>query len=100
MKTKAKTKTKIYKIRNYKGNLVESLKNFSKKYKKMRIVEAVADDDELKIKAEESNQLDEASSGFQADLKTGFAALAKLFAHVNGLFPNGVSNSYLYFGEE
>lgn len=43
---------KKYTIKNYKGNLVESLKNFSKKYKGMRIVEAKQDGKMLKIKAD------------------------------------------------
>lgn len=47
---------KKYTIKNYKGNLVESLKKFSEKYKGMRIVEAVEDPDEkaLKVTAESS----------------------------------------------
>ncbi len=43
---------KKYTIKNYKGNLVESLKRFSEKYKGMRIVEAVEDGKMLKIKAD------------------------------------------------
>ena len=43
---------KTYKIKNYKGNLVESLSKFAKSHKGMRIVEAVEDEDELKVKAE------------------------------------------------
>ena len=43
---------KTYKIKNYKGNLVESLEKFSKKYKGMRITEAAVENDSLKITAE------------------------------------------------
>lgn len=43
---------KNYRIKNYKGNLVESLTKFAKSHKGMRIVEAVEDEDELKVKAE------------------------------------------------
>lgn len=45
---------KTYKVKNYKGNLVESLKKFSDSHKGMKIVEACEDGDDLKIKAEES----------------------------------------------
>ena len=40
---------KTYKVKNYKGNLVESLKKFSEKYKGMRITEAKVKDGELKV---------------------------------------------------
>lgn len=43
---------KTYKIKNYKGNLVESLKKFSDSHKGMKIVEAIEEDGSLKIKAE------------------------------------------------
>lgn len=43
---------KKYIVKNYKGNIVESLKNFQKKYPKQTIVEAVADNDKLKIMTE------------------------------------------------
>lgn len=43
---------KTYKVKNYKGNLVESLEKFSKKYKGMRITEAAVENDSLKITAE------------------------------------------------
>ena len=43
---------KRYTIKNYKGNLVESLTKFAKSHTGMRIVEAVEDEDELKVKAE------------------------------------------------
>lgn len=43
---------KTYKIKNYKGNLLESIKKFQTKHADMRIVEACEDGGELKIKAE------------------------------------------------
>ena len=43
---------KTYKVKNYKGNLVESLSKFQKSHKGMKIVEACEDGDNLKIKAE------------------------------------------------
>ena len=46
---------KTFKVKNYKGNLVESLSKFQKSYKGMKIVEAVEDGDDLKIRAEESD---------------------------------------------
>jgi hypothetical protein len=49
---------KTYKIKNYKGNLVESLSKFQKSHKGMKIVEAAEENDELKIKAEaEENEM-------------------------------------------
>lgn len=50
---------KTYKVKNYKGNLVESLSKFQKSHKGMKIVEACEDGDDLKIKAEESEKLNE-----------------------------------------
>lgn len=47
---------KTYTVKNYKGNLVESLKKFSDLHKGMKIVEACEDEDGLKIKAEEPKQ--------------------------------------------
>ena len=44
---------KKYTIKNYKGNIVESLSRFAKSHKGMKIVEAAEEKDELKIKAEE-----------------------------------------------
>jgi len=52
---------KTYKVKNYKGNLVESLSKFQKNHKGMKIVEAVEDGDDLKIKAEENKRLQESS---------------------------------------
>ena len=51
---------KTYKVKNYKGNLVESLSKFQKSHKGMKIVEACEDGNNLKIKAEESEKLEEA----------------------------------------
>ena len=45
---------KTYKVKNYKGNLIESLSKFQKNHKGMKIVEAKECDEELKIKAKES----------------------------------------------
>ena len=46
---------KTFKVKNYKGNLVESLKRFSDSRKSMKIIEAVEKDGSLKIIAKESN---------------------------------------------
>ena len=46
---------KTYKIKNYKGQLVESLERFTKKYKGMRVVEASEKDGALNIIAEEDD---------------------------------------------
>lgn len=43
---------KTYKIKNYKGNLVESLSRFQNSHKDMKIVEACEDGTDLKIKAD------------------------------------------------
>lgn len=51
-------KKKNYVIKNYKGNLVESLSKFQKKFKNQRIVEAVEDEGKLKIKAVEEAMSD------------------------------------------
>ena len=45
---------KTYKVKNYKGNLVESLSRFQDIYKGMKIVEVVEVKDGLKIKVEEA----------------------------------------------
>ena len=47
---------KTYKVKNYKGNLVESLSKFQKKYPGMKICEATEEDKELKIKVNEDNK--------------------------------------------
>lgn len=46
---------KTFRIRNYKGNLTESLKNFSNKKRGYKIVEALEDAEGLKITAEETD---------------------------------------------
>ena len=46
---------KTYTVKNYKGNLVESLKKFSDSHKGVKIVEAVEDNDELKIRVNEAD---------------------------------------------
>ena len=43
---------KTFKVKNYKGNIVESLKKFSDSHKGMKIIEASEVEDVLKIKAE------------------------------------------------
>lgn len=53
---------KTYKVKNYKGNIVESLKKFSESHKEMKIVEVVEVEDGLKIKAEEVQNINEAKS--------------------------------------
>ena len=42
-----------YRVKNYKGNLVESLSRFQKKYPNKKIVEAVEDEKSLKITTED-----------------------------------------------
>lgn len=51
---------KTYRIKNYKGNLVESIKKFQAKHSEMKIVEATEDGEELKVKAEEPQKVEEA----------------------------------------
>ena len=46
---------KTFRIKNYKGNLTESVTNFKNKKRGYRIVEAVEDGDGLKITAEETD---------------------------------------------
>ena len=46
---------KKFTVKNYKGNLVESLKKFSDSHKGMKIVEAVEKNNELKIVCEVKN---------------------------------------------
>ena len=42
-----------YRIKNYKGNLVESLSRFQKKHPNKKIVEAIEDEKSLKITTED-----------------------------------------------
>lgn len=51
---------KIFKIKNYKGNLVESLSKFQESHKDMKIVEVCESESELKIKIQESEKVEEA----------------------------------------
>ena len=65
---------KTYKIKNYKGNIVESLSRFQKNHKGMRIVEAAVDDKNLNIKAEavtefSTDSVEEFIDAFANDLK-------------------------------
>ena len=50
---------KTFKIQNYKGNIIESLKKFSDSHKGMKIVEAIEEDNTLKIKAENNDHYSE-----------------------------------------
>jgi len=47
---------KTYTVKNYKGNLIESLENFSKKYPKSKIVESKVDGKNLKIITEDTEE--------------------------------------------
>jgi len=49
---------KKYTVKNYNGNLLESLTKFCESHKEVKIVEAAEKDDELKILAKESAVLD------------------------------------------
>ena len=57
---------KTFKVKNYKGNLIESLSRFQKSHKGMKIIEACEEKNELKIKAEESEKIEEESKTFSA----------------------------------
>ena len=76
---------KTFKVKNYKGNLVESLSKFQKKYKGMKIVEACEDGNDLKIKAEESEKqpVEEAASGFK--LTEAFEMMRKSGKNLAGI---------------
>ena len=52
---------KTYTVKNYKGNLVESLKKFQANHKNIRVLEAKETEDVLKIKCEEKNPVAEAT---------------------------------------
>ena len=97
---------KTFKVKNYKGNLVESLKKFSDSHKGMKIVEAVEDKDELKIKAEESEEFKQnikeamrTHSGHEVDSEDltidGMIKLLKKFK--NDLYKKGIDNSMEMF---
>ena len=49
---------KTYNVKNYKGNIVESLTKFQNKYKGFRIVEALEENGSLKIKVDEAEESD------------------------------------------
>jgi len=66
---------KKYTIKNYKGNLVESLKKFSDSYKGMKIVEAVEDGKDLKIKAVSESTKDEVNNIYDSFIDELNAAL-------------------------
>ena len=46
---------KTFKIKNYKGNIVESLSKFQESHKDMKIVEAIEEGDTLKITVNEGS---------------------------------------------
>lgn len=53
---------KTFKIKNYKGNIVESLKKFSESHKGLKIVQTYLEGDDLKILVKESENINEAIS--------------------------------------
>lgn len=53
---------KTFKIKNYKGNIIESLKKFSESHKGMKIVQTYLEGDDLKILAKELENINEAIS--------------------------------------
>jgi len=69
---------KTYKVKNYKGNLVESLSKFQKSHKGMKIVEACEDGDDLKIKTE-SLPYEEWSTDLAEEFIDAFATDLKNF---------------------
>lgn len=50
-----------FRIKNYKGNLIESLKNFQKKHPSRKITEAIEEEDSLKITTEDASSDEETS---------------------------------------
>ena len=60
---------KTYRVKNYKGNIVESLKRFSELHKGMKIVKACEDGKDLKIKIEEAKKIEEAELTTLDDLE-------------------------------
>lgn len=50
---------KKYTIKNYKGNIVESLTKFQKKHPNVKICEATEEEDALKVKCEEKETVEE-----------------------------------------
>ena len=68
---------KTYRVKNYKGNIVESLSRFQKNHKGMKIVEAIEEGKDLKIKTESDSDFDDTTKndyftilGFHATGKT------------------------------
>ena len=93
---------KTFKVKNYKGNIVESLSKFQKSHKGIKIVEACEDGDDLKIKTEEVQNINEAMrthSGHEVDSEDltidGMIKLLKKFK--NDLYKKGISNSMEMF---
>ena len=60
---------KTYKIKNYKGNLVESISKFQEMYKDMKILEAREIDESLVIKVEEAQNGIEEFKNFKKYMK-------------------------------
>ena len=86
---------KTFKVKNYKGNLVESLSRFIKSHGGMKIIEAKEEDKELKIKAE-------AVSKFSSIAKEKTKEVASVRKHYNSwsdvtftLMRTSLSKSYL-----
>ncbi len=82
---------KKYTIKNYKGNLVESLMKFSEKYKGMRIIEAVEDGKMLKIKADLKEN--------ETDLTEDAADSYKKAAQAAEKSPDGIKTT-MWFADE
>ena len=74
---------KTYKVKNYKGNLLESLKKFQEKYPNVKICEATEEDSVLKIKADKKQLVEEAASGFK--LTEAFEMMRKSGKNLAGI---------------
>ena len=60
---------KTYKVKNYKGNIVESLKKFQEKYPDIKISKASVEDNSLKIVGEKKEKKFEISYSYKVDNK-------------------------------
>ena len=74
---------KKYIIKNYKGNIVESLTKFQKKYPNTKICEATEEDGSLKVTADEKQPVEEAASGFK--LTEAFEMMRKSGKNLAGI---------------
>ena len=81
---------KTFKVKNYKGNLVESLKKFSDSHKGMKIIEACEDGKDLKIKTEEAEKLRKTNS-LEVVISRSFSGfeIPKSFTLATGIKNNG-----------